>query len=109
MPQQSGKKNVPVIGVDANSDNLKAILSGDIYASIAQGNYDMGRLAVEKRTGNHRRQDDRQAHRFRRDHHHQGKCPSPAGFPPDQQAFQCNHRLLRWQPGGEEISPCHTC
>ena len=46
--QQSGKKNVPVIGVDANSDNLKAILSGDIYASIAQGNYDMGRLAVEK-------------------------------------------------------------
>ena len=46
--QQSGKKSVPVIGVDANADNLKAILSGDIYASIAQGNYDMGRIAVEK-------------------------------------------------------------
>ena len=39
---------MPVIGVDANADNLKAILSGDIYASIAQGNYDMGRIAVEK-------------------------------------------------------------
>ena len=46
--QQSGKKSVPVIGVDANADNLKAILSGDIYASIAQGHYDMGRIAVEK-------------------------------------------------------------
>ena len=46
--QQSGKKSVPVIGVDANADNLKAIPSGDIYASIAQGNYDMGRIAVEK-------------------------------------------------------------
>lgn len=45
--QQSGKK-VPVIGVDANGDNLKAILSGELYGSIAQGNYDMGRLAVEK-------------------------------------------------------------
>jgi len=45
--QQSGKK-VPVIGVDANTDNLKSILAGDLYGSIAQGNYDMGRLAVEK-------------------------------------------------------------
>ena len=45
--QQSGKK-VPVIGVDANSDNLKAILAGDLFGSVAQGNYDMGRLAVEK-------------------------------------------------------------
>jgi len=45
--QQSGKK-VPVIGVDANSDNLKAIMAGDLYGSVAQGNYDMGRLSVEK-------------------------------------------------------------
>jgi len=45
--QQSGKK-VPVIGVDANTDNLKAILAGDLHGSVAQGNYDMGKLAVEK-------------------------------------------------------------
>ena len=45
--QQSGKK-VPVIGVDANTDNLKSILAGDLYGSVAQGNYDMGRIAVEK-------------------------------------------------------------
>jgi ribose transport system substrate-binding protein len=45
--KQSGKE-VPIIGVDANSDNLKAILAGDLYGSIAQGNYDMGRLGVEK-------------------------------------------------------------
>jgi ribose transport system substrate-binding protein len=45
--QQAGKK-VPVIGVDANADNLKAILAGDLHGSVAQGNYDMGRLGVEK-------------------------------------------------------------
>ncbi len=45
--KQSGKE-VPIIGVDANTDNLKAILAGDLYGSIAQGNYDMGRLGVEK-------------------------------------------------------------
>ncbi|SKA16985.1 sugar ABC transporter substrate-binding protein [Consotaella salsifontis] len=45
--QQSGKK-VPVIGVDANDENLKAILSGDLYGSIAQGNYQMGYLGIEK-------------------------------------------------------------
>ena len=45
--QQSGK-NVPVIGVDANNDNLKSMLAGDLYGSVAQGNYDMGRLAIEK-------------------------------------------------------------
>lgn len=45
--QQGGKK-APVIGVDANTDNLKAILSGDLYGSVAQGNFDMGKLAVEK-------------------------------------------------------------
>jgi len=45
--KQSGKE-VPIIGVDANADNLKAILAGDLYGSIAQGNYDMGRLGVEK-------------------------------------------------------------
>jgi len=44
--QQAGKK-VPVIGVDANADNLKAILAGDLHGSVAQGNYDMGRLGVE--------------------------------------------------------------
>lgn len=45
--KQSGK-DVPIIGVDANTDNLKAILAGDLYGSIAQGNYDMGRLGVEE-------------------------------------------------------------
>jgi ribose transport system substrate-binding protein len=45
--QQAGKK-VPIIGVDANDENLKAILAGDLYGSIAQGNYDMGRLGIEK-------------------------------------------------------------
>lgn len=45
--KQAGK-SVPVIGVDANADNLKAILAGDLYGSIAQGNYDMGRLGIEK-------------------------------------------------------------
>ena len=45
--KQSGKE-VPIIGVDANGDNLKAILAGDLYGSIAQGNFDMGRLGVEK-------------------------------------------------------------
>jgi ribose transport system substrate-binding protein len=45
--QQSGKK-VPVIGVDANNDNLKSMLAGDLYGSVAQGNYDMGRLSIEK-------------------------------------------------------------
>ena len=38
---------MPVIGVDANSDNLTAIMAGDLYGSVAQGNYDMGRLGVE--------------------------------------------------------------
>jgi ribose transport system substrate-binding protein len=45
--QQAGKK-VPIIGVDATEDALKAILAGDLYCSIAQGNYDMGRIAIEK-------------------------------------------------------------
>jgi len=45
--QQSGKK-VPVIGVDGNSDALKSILAGELYGTIAQKPYDMGRLAVEK-------------------------------------------------------------
>jgi ribose transport system substrate-binding protein len=45
--QQSGK-NVPVIGVDGNTDALKSILAGDMYATIAQKPYDMGRLSVEK-------------------------------------------------------------
>jgi len=39
---------VPIIGVDANNENLKSILAGDLYGSIAQGNYEMGRLAIEK-------------------------------------------------------------
>lgn len=45
--QQSGK-NVPIIGVDANGDALQAILAGDLYGSVAQGNYEMGYLGVEK-------------------------------------------------------------
>lgn len=45
--KQAGKK-VPVIGVDATRDALKAILAGDMAGTIAQGNYDMGRLGVEK-------------------------------------------------------------
>ncbi len=45
--QQAGKK-IPMIGVDANEDALKAILAGDLYGSVAQGNYDMGRLGIEK-------------------------------------------------------------
>jgi ribose transport system substrate-binding protein len=45
--QQAGKK-VPIIGVDANDDALKSILAGDLYGSVAQGNYDMGRLGIEK-------------------------------------------------------------
>ncbi len=45
--QQAGKR-VPIIGVDATEDALKAILAGEMYGSVAQGNYDMGRLAIEK-------------------------------------------------------------
>ncbi|HUW41122.1 MAG TPA: sugar ABC transporter substrate-binding protein [Rectinemataceae bacterium] len=45
--QQAGK-HVPIIGVDATEDALKSMLAGDLYGSIAQGNYDMGRLAIEK-------------------------------------------------------------
>ena len=45
--QQAGKK-IPIIGVDATEDALKAMLAGDLYGSIAQGNYDMGRLAIER-------------------------------------------------------------
>jgi len=45
---QQAKKKVPMIGVDANEDALKAILAGDLYGSVAQGNYDMGSLAIEK-------------------------------------------------------------
>jgi ribose transport system substrate-binding protein len=44
---QAGKK-IPMIGVDANEDALKAILAGDLFGSVAQGNYDMGRMAIEK-------------------------------------------------------------
>jgi len=45
--QQAGK-NIPLIGVDANEDALKSILAGDLFGSVAQGNYDMGRIAIEK-------------------------------------------------------------
>ena len=45
---QQSKKDAPVIGVDGNPDNLKSILSGGQTGTVAQGNYDMGRLAVEK-------------------------------------------------------------
>ncbi|SCM75811.1 D-ribose-binding periplasmic protein [uncultured Pleomorphomonas sp.] len=45
--KQSGK-TVPVIAVDGDNDAVKAILAGDMYGTIAQGNYKMGQLAVEK-------------------------------------------------------------
>ncbi|MBD8554421.1 sugar ABC transporter substrate-binding protein [Rhizobium sp. CFBP 8762] len=45
---QQSNKSIPVLGVDGNSDNLKAILAGDMYGTIAQGNYEMGQIAVEK-------------------------------------------------------------
>jgi ribose transport system substrate-binding protein len=45
--QQAGK-TIPMIGVDANEDALKSIIAGDLYGSVAQGNYDMGRLSIEK-------------------------------------------------------------
>ena len=45
--KQAGK-SVPIIGVDANEDALKSILAGDLYGSVAQGNYDMGVLGIEK-------------------------------------------------------------
>lgn len=45
--KQSGK-DVPVIGVNADDDALHAILSGDLYGSVAQSNYQMGVLGVEK-------------------------------------------------------------
>lgn len=45
--KQSGK-SVPVIAVDGDNDAIKAILAGDMYGTIAQGNYKMGQLAVEK-------------------------------------------------------------
>ena len=45
--QQAGKR-VPIIGVDATEDALKSILAGEMYGSVAQGNYDMGLLAIQK-------------------------------------------------------------
>ncbi|MEL6061949.1 MULTISPECIES: sugar ABC transporter substrate-binding protein [unclassified Methylobacterium] len=45
--KQAGKA-VPVIGVDGNSDNIKAIRAGEIYGTVAQANSQMGRLGVEK-------------------------------------------------------------
>lgn len=45
--KQAGK-NIPVIAVDGDNDALKAILAGDMYGTIAQGNYMMGQLGVEK-------------------------------------------------------------
>lgn len=45
---QQSNKSIPVLGVDGNSDNLKAILAGDMYGTIAQSNYEMGQIAVEK-------------------------------------------------------------
>jgi ribose transport system substrate-binding protein len=44
--QQAGKR-IPVIGFDAIADAAKAVLSGDMAASVAQHPYDMGRLGVE--------------------------------------------------------------
>lgn len=45
--KQAGKL-VPVIAVDGDNDAIKAIQAGDMYGTIAQGNYKMGQLAIEK-------------------------------------------------------------
>jgi ribose transport system substrate-binding protein len=44
---QSGHK-APVISVDGDHDALVSILAGDMYGTVAQANYEMGRLAVER-------------------------------------------------------------
>jgi len=44
--QAAGKK-IPIIGTDGISDACTAILSGDLYGTVAQLPYDMGRIAVE--------------------------------------------------------------
>ncbi len=44
---QSGR-HIPVIAVDGDNDALKGIIAGDIYGTVAQSNYKMGQLAVEK-------------------------------------------------------------
>ncbi len=45
--RQSGR-SVPIIGVDATRAGLNAILDGDLHGSVAQDNYAMGRLGIEK-------------------------------------------------------------
>lgn len=44
--QQGGKK-IPVIGTDGIADAANAIKAGDLYATVAQQPYDMGRIGVE--------------------------------------------------------------
>jgi ribose transport system substrate-binding protein len=43
--QQAGKK-IPVIGTDGIADAANAIKAGDLYATVAQQPYEMGRMAV---------------------------------------------------------------
>lgn len=43
--QQAGKK-IPVIGTDGIADAANAIKAGDLYATVAQQPYEMGRLGV---------------------------------------------------------------
>ncbi|MDR1300930.1 MAG: sugar ABC transporter substrate-binding protein [Treponema sp.] len=46
--QQKGRHEVTVIGVDGTADALHSILRGELYGSIAQRPYDMGRLSIER-------------------------------------------------------------
>lgn len=41
-------KSMPIIGVDATTKGLNAVLDGGLYATVAQDSYGMGRLGVEK-------------------------------------------------------------
>ncbi|MDR2632988.1 MAG: sugar ABC transporter substrate-binding protein [Treponema sp.] len=46
--QQKGRHDVTVIGVDGTADALHSILRGELYGSLAQKTYDMGRLSIER-------------------------------------------------------------
>ncbi|MDR1956466.1 MAG: sugar ABC transporter substrate-binding protein [Treponema sp.] len=45
--QQQGRHDVTVIGVDGTADALHSILRGELYGSLAQKPYEMGRLSIE--------------------------------------------------------------
>jgi ribose transport system substrate-binding protein len=46
--QQEGRHNVTVIGVDGTTDATQSILRGELYGSLAQKSYEMGRLSIER-------------------------------------------------------------